>query len=97
MILVVADIYLKDGKQEEFIKNAKVCVEATLKEEGNFSYELKADVLNPNKFTFVETWASKEALDLHMKEEHFKVFGKSIAELVEKPADINVYDANKLN
>ncbi len=97
MIIVIADIYLKEGKQEEFIISAKDCVNATVKEEGNISYELKSDVLNPNKFTFVETWESKEALDLHMKEEHFKDFSNAISEICMKPADIKVFEASKFN
>ncbi len=97
MILVVADVYLKDGKQEEFIKSAKKCVDGTVKEAGNITYELKADVLNENKFTFVETWESLEALDLHTKEEHYKVFGKEVAELCAKPTEVKIYDANKVN
>ncbi len=97
MIVVIADIYLKEGKQEEFLSIALKCVEGTVKEAGNISYELKADVSNKNKFTFIETWESLEALDLHKQEEHYKAFSEVVAEIREKPAVVSVFDANKLN
>ncbi len=96
MILVVANVYLKDGKKETFMASAKKCVEATVKEAGNISYELNENALTPNKFTFVERWESREALDLHMKQEHFGVFGGEIGDLLAKELEIKIYDAKEV-
>lgn len=97
MILVIANVYVKDGKQESFLASAKKCIAKTLQEEGNISYDLNKSVEDNCKFTFVEKWKSNEALDIHMKAEHFGAFGASIKDLLSKELEINVFDANKIN
>ncbi len=97
MILVVADISVKDGRQVEFISAASRCIEGTSQEKGNISYELKADVFTSNQFTFVEVWESKEALDLHMQQPHYKTFKEETEDLFENAVDVKIYDATKVN
>ncbi len=96
MLIVVANVYVQDGKQEEFLACAKKCVDATLKEAGNISYDLNQNAFDKTRFTFVENWQSKEALDLHMNEDHFKTFGAGVTPLLAKDLEIKVYDANPL-
>ncbi len=97
MVLVIANVFVKDGSQATFIESAKKCVAETLKEDGNISYELKASVENNCIFTFVEQWESKDALNLHMNTEHFKTFGASIQDLLAKDLEINIYKAEKFS
>ncbi len=97
MILVVADVYVKDGMQDKFIASAKKCVDETVKETGNISYELNANAFDKCKFTFVENWESMEALQAHMEQEHFKALGGEIKDILAKELEIKVYDANKIN
>ncbi len=97
MILVVANINIKDGRQVEFLSSAARCIEATVQEKGNISYELKADVFTSNQFTFVEEWESKEALDLHMLQPHYKAFKEETEDLFENAVDVKIYDATKVN
>jgi quinol monooxygenase YgiN len=42
-------------------------IEPTRKEAGCLSYELLQDNAAPCRFTFVEEWASDEALDMHLR------------------------------
>lgn len=97
MILVVANIYLKDGGQNEFLEKAKDCINGTLKESGNISYDLTKSIDDNCKFTFVEKWKSNEDLKLHMETQHFKNFGASIKNLLSKDLEINVFDASQIN
>lgn len=97
MVLVIANVYVKDGRQDLFLDAAKKCIDSTLKEEGNNSYELKADAFDKCSFTFVESWKSAEVLDLHMNTEHFKVFGASIHDILAKDLEISIYNAEKTN
>lgn len=96
MVLVVANVFLKDGKKEEFLESAKKCIDGTLKEEGNIFYDLNQNALDETRFTFVEGWTSREALDLHMTTDHFKAFGKALETLREKDAPLNIYDAKEI-
>ncbi len=97
MLIVVANVYIKEGKQAQFLESAKKCVEATLKESGNVSYELNANAFDNTRFTFIEEWESNEVLNEHMETAHFKAFGAEITPILAKELDIKVYDANKLN
>lgn len=97
MIIVIANVFIKDGGQDEFLSAAKECISATLKEDGNLSYDLKVDPFNKCSYTFVETWKSSEALDLHMKSSHFGTFGSSINALLTKDLEVNIYNSEKIN
>lgn len=93
MILVTADVFLQPGKHAEFIAAANTCIAATRNEEGNLSYRLLADPEDNAKYTFVEEWASQQALDAHMQAPHFAAFGAAIGPLAAAPLAIKVYSA----
>ncbi len=44
MIIVIANIYVKDGKTVEFLEAAKQCIDETVKEDGCLQYTLVADI-----------------------------------------------------
>lgn len=96
MLVVVANVVLKKGCQDEFVKVANDCIKETRKEEGNISYNLLLNTENDCSYTFLEEWKSKESLDLHATSSHFNTFAKGIQELLAEPLEIKVYDANLL-
>jgi len=71
MIKVVARNYLKEGSKDDVLKLVEELIEKTRGEAGCISYELFQSQGNPNELTFIETWESPEALDVHAKSEHF--------------------------
>lgn len=95
MILVLANVYLKEGKEKEFITVAKKCIDESVKEKGNISYELKQNPYNSLEFTFVEKWQSKEILGEHMKTKHFGNLGEDIKDLLDKDLEITLYNAEE--
>ena len=95
MILVMANVALKPGKADAFLKAANTCIAETRKEQENRSYRAFQSVEDANQFTFVEEWASQEALDQHMQAPHFVAFGEEIEDLVAKPLEIKIYDAQR--
>jgi quinol monooxygenase YgiN len=74
MIYVVATIVAKPDKHAQLLAGAKVCIAATLKEAGCISYDLLHSITEPNTFTFVERWETREALTAHSKTDHLKVW-----------------------
>lgn len=96
MIIVVANVTVKQGSQEDFLKNAQPCIAATRQEDANISYKLLQSTENDCEFTFVEEWESQEGLGQHMKSAHFGAFGQAIQNLLAKPLDIASYSAEKL-
>ncbi len=96
MLIVIARIYLKNGKREEFIEKAQDIVEKSRKETGNLKYELLLNSESENKIVILENWESREDLNRHMESEHFKKFGDLVMDLFDKPLDISVYQSEKV-
>ncbi|MDE5832143.1 MAG: antibiotic biosynthesis monooxygenase [Desulfovibrio sp.] len=75
-IRIVAEMRFKPG-QKEILKEAfKALVDDSRAEKGNISYELTEDLKDPDHVFVLETWASQEAIDEHMKTPHFTNFMK---------------------
>ncbi len=96
MILVIAEIVLKEGTDRAFLAAAEKCIEETRKEPGNVFYNLRRNPFDPNEFTFVEEWATKEALEAHMKTAHFDAFGAGTRDLMAEELKIHIYQARKV-
>jgi quinol monooxygenase YgiN len=71
MLKVIAENFIKPDKAEAAAPLFRELIAATRKEEGCIEYRLFLDGEKPGSFVFVEEWASAEALDKHMKSEHF--------------------------
>lgn len=67
---VVARLVCQADKVEEFKTILTTLRDPTRKEAGCISYELTQNQADPTDFTFIEEWASQEALDAHMKTAH---------------------------
>lgn len=96
MLLVIAEIVLKEGADQAFLAAAEKCIEATRREAGNALYNLRRNPFKLNEFTFVEEWETKESLDAHMKTPHFDAFGASIRDLMAEELKIHIYQARKV-
>ncbi len=66
-------------------------IEPTRREAGCVSYVLLQNDADPLEFTFVEEWASNEALDIHLQTPHLSQGAAKLAGLVAKPGDIRRY------
>ena len=95
MIAVVARVAVKAGKSDEFLKEAKIVVEETRKENGCISYEGNQNTEDPLKFAIIEKWESKECLDAHMQTAHFKNFVAALGGLAAEETVIDVYSPLK--
>ncbi|WP_313339464.1 putative quinol monooxygenase [Sedimentibacter sp.] len=91
MIKVVAKGTYFDGKAEEVIELFKELVSETRKEKGCISYSLFRDVKNASILTMIEEWENREALDAHMKTEHFMRIVPIISKL-RIDSELNIYE-----
>lgn len=92
MIKVVAKNYSLADKQKEIIGLADELVNETRKEAGNISYGVYRDVKNPEIITMIEEWESQEALDKHMKSDHFMRIVPEMNKYMTKEPDIDIYE-----
>lgn len=91
MILVLAKLTPKDGKDDEIINAALTLVGETRKEDANIEYNFDKDV-EDDTYLFIEKWQDMDGLNKHLASDHFKAFGKATESLAED-MDINVFKA----
>ncbi|MDH6265707.1 quinol monooxygenase YgiN [Rhizobium sp. SG_E_25_P2] len=84
MIYVIAVLETEPSETARVIAAADPLISATQAEAGCISYELHADVRQPNRLVFVETWESRDHLEDHFKTPHIAAFGAAISGAVLK-------------
>ena len=63
-------------------------IEPTRKEAGCIGYQLLQDNVDPCQFTFVEEWASDEALNLHLRTPHLSAGASRLGPLMAAPMNV---------
>jgi quinol monooxygenase YgiN len=92
MINVIASIYIKEDKVEEFIEIFKSNVPVVLQEKGcveyiptiDFPTNLPPQALNKNVVTIIEKWSSFEDLQSHLSTPHMLAYKEMVKDLVVK-------------
>ena len=78
MIKIVAENYIKEEHQEEFLKLTKELIILSREEAGNISYHLYQDIQDPSHYTFVEEWQNQT--------KHFTTIVPQIKSFASKPS-----------
>lgn len=90
--MIVAKVFIKPGKEANFIKEAKTMIENTLKEPGCESYQLYQNPYEKSSFVFVEAYKNQAAVEAHFASSYFKDFGPRIKDIIAKNSDVKIYD-----
>lgn len=95
MIKIVAENYIKEEYQKEFLKLTKELIILSREEKGNISYHLYQDINDDSHFTFIEEWQNQEAIDEHNQTKHFTtIVPKSKALLQNLQEQLNIKRCN---
>jgi quinol monooxygenase YgiN len=87
---VVAHIQARTGQEAAVRSVLEGFIAPTRKEDGCLRYDLFVDADDPTKFTFIEEWASREALDVHGQSAHIQAGRARMPELVAGPNWVQV-------
>ena len=90
-IRVIAHIVALPGKEEALKAVLLEFIEPTRQEAGCIKYELLQNQSDPTDFTFVEEWASHDALDTHLGSDHMEAAGAKLEGLLAAEPDIRRY------
>jgi quinol monooxygenase YgiN len=90
MIKVVAKSKMMSDKIDVVMNLYEELVTATRKEDGCIIYELYQDATDASVLTMIEEWEDKDALDKHMKTEHFCRIVPMVGEFVLENG-LNIY------
>ena len=89
--MITAKVFIKPGKETEFITAAKMMIGNSNKEEGCLGYMLYQDPYEKTNFIFVEKYKNQAAIDIHFATPYFKEFGTLTADWTSKPMEIKDY------
>lgn len=92
-IVVVGAFTAKPGQEAAAAEVMEGLIAPTHAEDGCILYALHRGADDPARLTFVERWASREALDAHLSSEHISAALARIPELMADGGDITVFDA----
>jgi quinol monooxygenase YgiN len=92
MIIVIASIQIKEGRQSEFLKIFKSNVPFVLEEAGCIEYFPTIDLptglppqeLDKDLVTIIEKWESLENLNAHLSAPHMLAYREKVKDLVDK-------------
>ena len=91
MIGVIATISVKKGKEIEFQEMMKKLVNAVnLDEADNLFYRLYKK--SPFIYVILEGYKNREALQHHTKTDHYKKYGKAMAEFLDGKPEVIIMD-----
>jgi len=90
-IRIVAHIIALPNKVEELKVVLLELIEPTHQEAGVIEYKLLQNQDDPTDFTFVEEWASSQALNTHLDSPHFQAAAAKLEGLVTAAPDIRRY------
>jgi quinol monooxygenase YgiN len=92
-VVVVGSFKAEPGKEAEALQAFKDLVGPTHAEDGCVLYALHQGADDPSQLAFIERWASREALDAHLKAPHVAAILERAPELFGDSGSITVYDA----
>jgi quinol monooxygenase YgiN len=90
--MITAKVFIKSGKESDFILEARVMIENSNKEEGCLGYMLYQDPYEKTNFIFVERYVNQAAIDVHFATPYFKEFGTKTADMTSKPMELKIFD-----
>ena len=93
MVKVTAVCYVEESKVADFLTIAKELVEKTNSlDKGCIKYELCKSTSDPLHFVVLEEWESQNALDVHMKAQHFIDLVPKLGEQTSKPIELTIVE-----
>ena len=92
MLIVIVKLRTKPDRRENLIELAKAVLWPSRGEEGCYAYDFLQDPFEPECFTFYEKWRSRNDLELHFNEPHFKLFDEKSKATLTEPAQIVAFE-----
>ena len=90
--MITARVFIKPGRESDFLAAAQVMVTNSNKEEGCQGYMLYQDPYEKTNFIFVERYKNQAAIDAHFATPYFKEFGPKMADMTSQPTEIKIFD-----
>jgi len=87
MLVYLVKIKVKEGKIEEFKEATVRNHRATIKEPGNYRFDVLQNQEDPTSFTLYEVYESEEAVQAHKETEHYREWRERVADMMAQPRE----------
>ncbi len=91
MLVVIATMKAKAGKERELAEVLSRFVAPTRREAGCIQYDLHVDQGDPGSFAFYERWVDEAALEAHLKTPHITTGFAAMNLLIAGPPSIGKF------
>jgi len=82
MIVIIVNAEVMSEFLEDFTKESQFVQAKSLEESGCKNYCILQNSKDKNKFTFIETFESEEAIEAHKKTAHFQQWRNNVYEMM---------------
>ncbi|HTF82633.1 MAG TPA: antibiotic biosynthesis monooxygenase [Cytophagales bacterium] len=87
MFTTIVHIFVKPEYITEFIKATQANHQSSIKEDGNFRFDVLQDANDPSKFVLYESYATEEAVVKHKETPHYLLWRDTVAPYMAKPRE----------
>lgn len=87
MTVTFVHVYVKSEFINSFIEATRLNHEGSVKEDGNFRFDILQDAQDPTKFILYEAYASQQAAAAHKETSHYLTWRDMVAPWMAKPRD----------
>ena len=87
MIATLVHVHVKPEFIKPFIEATRANHENSIKERGNFRFDILQDAQDPCKFVFYEAYDSEEAVVAHKETAHYAAWRDSVSSWMAKPRE----------
>ena len=87
MIVTLVHVHVKREYVTAFIKATRDNHENSVKEPGNFRFDILQDANNPGKFVLYEAYESEHAVAAHKETSHYLKWRDTVSSWMEKPRE----------
>ena len=87
MIVTIVHVYVKAAHIQEFINATRENHMNSVKEEGNFRFDILQDEKDPGKFVLYEAYANEKDILAHRETAHYLKWRDTVAPWMEKPRE----------
>lgn len=95
MFILTAEMKCKEGKINELLDVAKICVVASRLEENCIGYDCFLSTEHDNTVFFYEKYVDKAAFKSHIKSQHFADFTTAIKDIMAGEIITSKYEAEQ--
>ena len=96
MVIVTGTVHARADAYAELLALCRGHVARSRTEPGCLEHGVAIDADDSMRLVFLERWADRAAIDMHMKVPASREFGKRLMALVDRPPTLNLCDVNEL-